>query len=149
MGEHMTAAQHEGLVAELAKLEGPGRAEMVEAIKVARGHGDLSENFEYHAAKDEQGLLERRIAILRSRLEEAVIVESAAADVVSVGARFVLEDDAGERIQAELSNLGGEGTVSTSSTLGKVLLGKHVGDTVTVRAPGGTWKARIIEIHVD
>jgi transcription elongation factor GreA len=122
---------------------------MVEAIKVARGHGDLSENFEYHAAKDEQGLLERRIAILRSRLEEAVIVESAAADVVSVGARFVLEDDAGERIQAELSNLGGEGTVSTSSTLGKVLLGKHVGDTVTVRAPGGTWKARIIEIHVD
>lgn len=144
----MTAAQHERLAAELAELEGPRRAGIIEAIKLARGHGDLSENFEYHTAKDEQALLERRIAILRSRLAAAVIVEIAAADVVSVGARAVLEDDAGERLEAEISNLGGEGTVSTSSPLGTVLLGKRVGDTVNVRAPGGTWKARIIEIHV-
>ena len=145
----MTAAQHERLATELAELEGPARAEIVEAIKLARGHGDLSENFEYHTAKDEQALLERRIALLRSRLEGAAIVEIAAADVVSVGARAVIEDDTGERLQAEISNLGGGGAVSTSSPLGKVLLGKRVGDTVTVRAPGGTWKARIVEIHVD
>lgn len=145
----MTPAQHERLATELAELEGPARAGIVEAIKLARGHGDLSENFEYHTAKDEQALLERRIAILRSRLEGAVLVEIAAADVVSVGSRFVIEDEAGERLQAEISNLGGDGAVSTSSTLGNVLLGKRVGDTVTVRAPGGTWKARILEIHAD
>jgi transcription elongation factor GreA len=145
----MTPAQHQRLAAELAQLEGPARAGIVEAIKLARGHGDLSENFEYHTAKDEQALLERRIAILRSRLQGAVVVEIAAADVVSVGTRAVLEDDAGERLHAEISNLGGEGTVSTLSPLGRVLLGKGVGDTVTVRAPGGTWKARIVEIHVD
>jgi transcription elongation factor GreA len=149
MGEHMTPVQHERLAAELTELEGPARAGMVEAIKLARGHGDLSENFEYHAAKDEQALLERRIAILRSRLEEAVIVEIAAAGVVAVGARIVIEDDEGVRLQAEISNMGGEDDISTSSPLGTVLLGKRVGDVVTVRAPRRTWRARILEIHVN
>jgi transcription elongation factor GreA len=74
--EQMTAAQKEQLEAELAELEGPRRAAMVEAIKTARGFGDLSENFEYHAAKNEQGLLERRITILRDRLQRAVSPES-------------------------------------------------------------------------
>jgi len=73
--EHLTQAQKEQLEAELAELEGPGRAAIVEAIKTARGFGDLSENFEYHAAKNEQGLLERRITILRDRLQRAVIVD--------------------------------------------------------------------------
>ncbi len=149
MHEQMTSAQHARLVEELAELEGPGRADIVEAIKVARGFGDLSENFEYHAAKDEQGLLERKIAILRERLEGAVIVETSGTDVVSVGARVVILDDAGDRLEAEISNLGGEGAVSTSSTLGQALLGRRVGDTVTVKAPGGSWKAQIVEIHVD
>ena len=115
----MTVSQRERLVAELAELEGPARAEIVEAIKLARGHGDLSENFEYHAAKDEQALLERRIAILRSQLSRAVLVETSSVDVACVGARVIVEDDAGERIQAEVSNLGGEGAVSTSSPLGQ------------------------------
>ena len=69
-GEQLTRAQHEQLMAELAELEGPKRKAVVEAIATARGHGDLSENFEYHAAKNEQGLLERRITILRSRLQQ-------------------------------------------------------------------------------
>ena len=77
MDEQLTPQQHAQLAAELAALEGPKRAEVVQAIAVARGHGDLSENFEYHAAKNEQGLLERRITILRARLETAVVVESA------------------------------------------------------------------------
>ena len=64
-GGQLTHGQHEQLTAELAELEGPKRKAVIEAIATARGHGDLSENFEYHAAKNEQGLLERRIAILR------------------------------------------------------------------------------------
>ena len=73
--EHLTEAQKTRLEEELAELEGPKRAEVVEAIKTARSFGDLSENYEYHAAKNEQGLLERRITILRDRLHRAVVVE--------------------------------------------------------------------------
>src|SRR5215813_11910984 len=85
--EHLTSAQKEKLEAELAELEGPRRLEVVQAIKTARSFGDLSENFEYHAAKNEQALLERRITILRARLEDAVIVEGGDPDVVAVGSR--------------------------------------------------------------
>ena len=67
--DQLTATQREALAAELAELEGPRRQAVVQAIKTAREHGDLSENFEYHAAKNEQGLLEARIRTLRSRLE--------------------------------------------------------------------------------
>ena len=110
MGEHLTQEQHDQLAAELAELEGPRRKEVVEAIAVARGHGDLSENFEYHAAKNEQGLLERKITILRARLEDAEIVEGGDPDVVSVGSRVTIEDDDGERMEVEISGLGGNGT---------------------------------------
>ena len=146
MTEEMTRAQHEQLKAELAELEGPKRAEIVEAIAVARGHGDLSENFEYHAAKNEQGLLERRIRILRNRLEEAVVVEGSAGGVVSTGSRVVIADESGERMEVEISVLGGPGTVSPSSPLGTAVLGKKVGDTVAVEAPKGAWRATILEI---
>ena len=73
--EPLTRAQKKQLETELAELEGPKRAAMVEAIATARSFGDLSENFEYHAAKNEQGLLERRITILRDRLDRAVLVD--------------------------------------------------------------------------
>jgi transcription elongation factor GreA len=147
VGDHLTAEQHTKLAAELAELEGPRRAEIVEAIKVARGHGDLSENFEYDAAKNEQGLLERRITILRDRLAHAEIVADGHTHVVSTGSHVVVEDEAGERIEVELSALGGAGTVSPSSPLGSALLGKHVGDAVDVQAPRGLWRATIIEIR--
>ena len=73
--EPMTAAQKQQLESELAQLEGPRRTEVVEAIKTARSFGDLSENFEYHAAKNEQGLLEHRIRSIRDRLNRALLVE--------------------------------------------------------------------------
>ena len=146
-GEHLTPDQRERLAAELAELEGPKRAAMVEAIAVARSHGDLSENFEYHAAKNEQGLLERRITILRDRLDHSQVIEQGDADVVSVGSHVVIEDEAGERIDAELSAVGGAGTVSPSSPLGSALLGRRVGDAVDVQAPRGAWLATIVEIR--
>jgi transcription elongation factor GreA len=145
--EQLTPEQHTRLTAELAELEGPKRAEIVEAIAVARGHGDLSENFEYHAAKNEQGLLERRIAILRARLDGAVVVEAGPGDVVAVGSRVVVDDGTGERLELEISSVGGEGTVSPSSPLGAALVGRRAGETVDVEAPRGTWKATIMEIR--
>ena len=147
MGEHLTPAQRDELLAELTELEGPRRKEIVEAIAVARGHGDLSENFEYHAAKNEQGLLERKITILRARLEDAEIVEGGDPNVVSVGSHVVIKDDSGSRLEVEISGLGGPGKSSPSSPLGVALIGRRVGETVDVAAPKSSWAATIVEIR--
>ena len=147
MEEHLTRDQHARLAAELAELEGPRRAEIVEAIRVARGHGDLSENFEYHAAKNEQALLERRITILRSRLDHAVIVSSGDADVVSVGSKVTIEDESGRQLEVEISSVGGDGTTSPQAPLGAALLGRRVGEVVEIQAPRGAWSATIVEIR--
>jgi transcription elongation factor GreA len=146
-GEQLTRAQHEQLSAELAELEGPKRKAVVEAIATARGHGDLSENFEYHAAKNEQGLLERRIAILRARLHDAEVIDeeaAAASGVVTVGAMVELERDDGEKMTVEISSVGG---VSPESPVGRALLGRAEGDEVDVEAPRGSWRARILSIR--
>ncbi|MFY9581019.1 MAG: transcription elongation factor GreA [Gaiellaceae bacterium] len=144
--EHLTLAQKGQLEAELAELEGPRRAEVVQAIASARSFGDLSENFEYHAAKNEQGLLERRITMLRDRLDRAVLVDEeavAASDTVGVGTRVEIEDERGERMQVEISSVGG---VSPDSPVGSALLGRKVGDEVEIEAPKGSWRARIVSI---
>jgi transcription elongation factor GreA len=147
--EQLTPEQHAQLAAELAELEGPKRAEIVQAIASARAHGDLSENFEYHAAKNEQGLLERRITILRARLDSAAVVRGSGSDCVAVGAHVVVQDESGETTELEISSLGGQGTVSPMSPLGTALLGRRAGETVDVKAPRGAWKATIVEIRVD
>jgi transcription elongation factor GreA len=143
--EHLTPAQKEQLEAALAELEGPRRAEAVQAIASARSFGDLSENFEYHAAKNEQGLLERRIRMLRDRLDRAVIVDEAevATDIVGVGTSVEIEDEQGERMRVEISSVGG---VSPESPVGRALLGRRVGDEVEIEAPKGSWRARILSV---
>ncbi len=145
-GEQVTLAEREQLESELAELEGPRRQAIVEAIAVARGHGDLSENFEYHSAKNEQGLLERRITILRSRLQHAVLIDedaAAASGVVSVGSHVELEREDGEKLTVDISSVGG---VSPDSPVGRAVLGKKVGDRIVVEAPRGTWRAKVISI---
>src|SRR5437016_4969381 len=125
--EHLTQSQKEQLEAELAELEGPRRAEAVEAIARARSFGDLSENFEYHAAKNEQGLLERRITILRDRLDRSVVVDQAdtQSGTIAVGSRVKIEDDGGEQMDVEISSVGG---VSPDSPVGRALMGRKRGD---------------------
>jgi transcription elongation factor GreA len=143
--EHLTQAQKEQLEAELAELEGPRRAEAVQAIATARGFGDLSENFEYHAAKNEQGLLERRIRMLRDRLDRSVIIDESArsTETVGVGSSVEIEDEQGEKMQVEISSVGG---VSPDSPVGQALIGRKVGDEVTIDAPRGSWRARILSV---
>ena len=145
--EQMTAAQRARLESELAELEGPKRTAAVQAIKVAREFGDLSENFEYHAAKNEQGLLEARIRTLRARLDNSVVVESEGGESVGVGSRVVLEDESGERMEVEISSVGGSGAVSPDSPLGSALLGAAPGDEVQVEAPRGAWTARVVSVE--
>ena len=144
-GEQLTEAQKARLEAELAELEGPKRAEVVDAIRTARSFGDLSENYEYHAAKNEQGLLERRITILRERLRRSVVVEAApTGDRVAVGSVVTIERDDGETMEIEISSVGG---VSPDSPLGRALLGARVGVEVEVEAPKGAWRARVVAIR--
>jgi transcription elongation factor GreA len=144
-GELLTEKQAEALRNELAELEGPRRQDVVKAIAKAREFGDLSENFEYHAAKNEQGLLEARIRTLRARLDGAEIVGEAGAGEVGVGSVVEVEGN-GQTMIVEVSAVGGAGTVSPTSPLGSALLGKRVGETVDVAAPRGAWRATVKKI---
>ena len=147
--DRLTASQRDALAAELAELEGPKRTAIVQAIKTAREHGDLSENFEYHAAKHEQGLLEARIRRLRDRLDHAVLVEDSelVPDQVGIGSTVELEDEEGRRIEGEISIVGGSTAISPDSPLGRALIGRRAGDAVEVEAPRGTWSARILSVR--
>ena len=145
--ERLTEKQATALREELAQLEGPRREQVVAAIKTAREFGDLSENFEYHAAKNEQGLLEARIRTLRSRLDLAEIVADAGSDVVGIGSVVDIAGDGGQSMTVEISAVGGAGTVSPTSPLGSALLGEKAGATVDVQAPKGAWRATIQRIH--
>jgi transcription elongation factor GreA len=138
--EVMTPEQHAELQAELAELEGPRRTAAVEAIKVARSFGDLSENFEYHAAKNEQGMLEARITKLRARLHDAVVVEHDTDEHVGAGSIVEIVDEHGETMEVTISAVGG---VSPDSPLGRSLMGAAVGDVIEVEAPRGSWKATV------
>jgi transcription elongation factor GreA len=142
--EYVSPAQRAALEAELAELEGPRRKAASEAIKHAREFGDIAENFEYHAAKNEQGLLERRIQLLKERLRHAVTVEHETDEHVGVGSIVEIADEDGETMEVEISAVGG---VASTSPLGHALMGAVIGDVVDVEAPSGAWKARVISIR--
>ena len=144
--ERLTAKQKEALQAELDELEGR-RPDVVAAIKKAREFGDLSENFEYHAAKNEQGLLEARIRTLKHRIDNATVVEEASGGEVGIGSVVEIVDEGGDAMTVEVSAVGGGGTVSPTSPLGSALLGRKPGETVEVQAPRGSWRATIQSIR--
>ena len=142
--EYLTQEQRTALEAELAEMEGPKRAEAIQAIATAREFGDLSENFEYHAAKNEQGLLEARILRLRERLRNSVVVEHDTDEHIGVGSIVEIEDGDGEVMEVTISAVGG---VSPDSPLGRALMGASVGDVRPVEAPRGSWTATVRAIR--
>ena len=144
-GEVLTGEQMDALKAELAELEGPRRAAAIEAIATARGFGDLSENFEYHAAKNDQGLLEARIAKLRDRIHSATVVDHDTDEHVGPGSVVEIADEHGDVMEVTISSVGGN--VSPDSPLGSALMGAVVGDVVAVEAPRGAWKATVRSIR--
>jgi transcription elongation factor GreA len=147
--ERLTAAQRDALAAELAELEGPKRTAVVQAIKTAREHGDLSENFEYHAAKNEQGLLEARIRTMRSRLYNAEVVDESTIAVgeIGVGSLVEIEDGEGQRMEVVISSVREPGSISPDSPLGRAVLGRSAGESVEVEAPRSSWMARILSLR--
>jgi transcription elongation factor GreA len=143
-GEVLTREQMAALEAELADLQGPKRAAAIEAIATARSHGDLSENFEYHAAKNEQGLLEARITKLRERIRVGVVVDHDTDDHIGPGSIVEVADEHGDVMEVTISPVDG---VSPDSPLGSALMGAGVGDVVDVAAPRGSWRATVRSIR--
>jgi transcription elongation factor GreA len=143
----LTPAEMTRLTQELEQLEGPRREDAVAAIATARGFGDLSENFEYHAAKNEQGLLERQIVILRAKIAAARVVDPPVdAGRVHTGSKVTLADELGDQFEVTMSAAGGAGACSPDSPLGRAIHGAGVGQHVNVVAPRGSWTAHVLAI---
>jgi transcription elongation factor GreA len=150
----LTQETYDRLSAELEDLTTRGRIEIAQAIESARALGDLSENGDYHAAKDAQGKMEARIRQLEGILKTAEVVEgSSDASVVAEGAIVTLryegddEDDTQNYFVGSIEERQGDLPVaSPSAPLGAALLGKAVGDVVEYQAPGGALKVEIVRI---
>lgn len=150
----LTRATYERLQAELEDLTTRGRVEIARAIEAARALGDLSENGDYHAAKDQQGKMEARIRQIEATLASAELVDEAAAgaaDTVVAGTVVAIRYEGDEDVERFLvgsieERTDGVGVVSPGSPLGQALLGKTAGDKVQYEAPGGTLRVEIVQV---
>jgi transcription elongation factor GreA len=152
----MSKAGHLKLKEELHNLERVERHVVVKAIAIAREHGDLKENAEYHAAKERQGMIEGRIMDLKDKLGRAEVIDCVTVDcsrVVFGTVVELLDMDTDEEVTYQL--LGPEesdvkkGSISVFSPLGRSILGKEVGDDVMARTPGGTREFEVISINAS
>lgn len=150
----ITAAGAQRLRAELEELKSVKRPAVIAAIAEARGHGDLKENAEYHAAREQQGFIEGRIKHLESELSHAQIIDVAtldAGDRIVFGATVTLADeDTGEerryQIVGDLEADIKQGLIAISSPVARALIGKHEGDSISIEAPGGTRDYEIVAV---
>jgi transcription elongation factor GreA len=149
----MTVGGHAALEEELKHLKSKERPEIIQAIAVAREHGDLSENAEYHAAKEKQGFIEGRIQELESKLGRAQVIDvtTMSGDTVKFGATVkVVNEDTDEestyQIVGEDEANVKDGKISITSPLARAMISKEVGDVVEVIAPGGTKAYEILAV---
>ena len=151
--KELSQEAHDRLSAELEDLTTRGRIDIARKIETARELGDLSENGDYHAAKEEQGKMEGRIMHLESMLEDAIIVEAAAlSDEVATGnvvtIRYEGDTDTEKYLIGSIEERReGVTVMSPGSPLGEALLGGKVGTTVSYEAPGGTLSVEIVAIE--
>lgn len=150
----MTVAGYERLEEELRRLKNEERPAVIQAIAEARGHGDLSENAEYHAAKERQGWIEGQIRELEDRYSRAQVIDVAklSGKAVVFGATVTLLDEETEQkkklqivgdFEADLKS----GKISLSSPLARAMIGKSKGDTFEVTAPGGARSYEITKVE--
>jgi transcription elongation factor GreA len=143
---------HQRLSEELAERSGPTRWHISELIERARELGDLSENGDYHAAKNEQGLNEARVRQIEAILKHAVVVEATAGDKVETGTivevRMEGDDEPSTYLVGSIEERGtGYDVLSPGSPLGKALLGHTPGEVVTFDAPGGRFEVEILAVR--
>ncbi len=151
MKEYITKENKAALEAELKELSGPKRKEIVSAIEYAKSLGDLSENAEYHNAREDQGKLEERIATIEHVLKHAEVVDRKNNGLVAVGSSVVIQKE-GETNTRTFNIVGSEetdmlsGKISYKSPIGVALLGKKKGDTVSVHTPKGEIAYKIVSV---
>jgi transcription elongation factor GreA len=138
----MTRPGYDKLCAELDRLKYTDRPTIVKAIAEARAHGDLSENAEYHAARERQGFIEARIGELEGKIGGAQVIDPpTSGDRVTFGSTVLLEDDAGKEYRYQIvgsdESEPAKGRISILSPLARALIGKTVGDRVAAQLPGG------------
>jgi transcription elongation factor GreA len=146
---HLTAEGRARLEEELHDLVGNRRPVIVKRVATARAEGDLSENFAYHDARQELGLLDGRVQTIEAMLRNAQIMEVTVGDVVGLGSSVTVRDDFGDStytivgpVEADVA----DGRISMVSPLGAALMGRTVGDEVTFGSPGGTRSAVITAV---
>jgi transcription elongation factor GreA len=150
----MTAAGHKVLEDEVRHLKSVERHAIIKQIAEARAHGDLSENAEYHAAKDRQSFIEGRVMDLEDKLSRADVIDVSklSGKTVTFGATVTLADEEHAKkvkyqivgdLEADLK----QGKVSISSPISRALIGKSAGDTVEVRAPGGPRSYEVLSVQ--
>ncbi|MDX1689976.1 MAG: transcription elongation factor GreA [Acidimicrobiia bacterium] len=147
----LTPAAYQKLQDEYEQLTTEGRRHIEERIAEARSHGDLRENADYDAAKNEQGLMEARIRKLRHLLDTAEVREAENTETVEVGSVVTVSDDDGDQMEffvaPQENKVAGFLLASPSSPLGGALLGASVGDSVSYEAPGGTFTYEILKVR--
>lgn len=147
----LTAKGFTDIESELDELKRVKRPEIIKAIKEARALGDLSENADYHAAREEQAIIEGRIQELEYMVEHASIISEEASDTVKIGTSVVIRY-AGEDECEEYKIVGSteadpfENKISNESPIAKALLGKKKGSTVTVESPNGQYEIELVDI---
>jgi transcription elongation factor GreA len=148
---YLTPEGEKKLNAELAELTGPRREELAKRLRSAIQMGDLSENADYHKAKEDQGFLEGRIQEIEAILRMAIIVEKTNSDVVTVGSQVTVQED---NFSPETYSMVGakeadprNGKISNESPIGRALMDHRVGDIVVAETPGGQIKFKILKIE--
>ena len=152
----MTRTGYDKLEEELKKLKTRDRAQIVKEIEIARAHGDISENAEFHAAKEKQSHIEGRILVVEDKLARAQVIDPSgqSLDTVRFGHTVDLIDAESDE-EVSYTILGEEeadvatGSISITSPVARALLGKGEGDSVTVRIPKGTREFEIVKIHLQ
>ena len=148
---YLTSAGLDEIKSELDTLKKVKRPEIIKAIKEARALGDLSENADYHAAREEQAIIEGRIQELEYMVDNAVIITEGASDRVKIGVNVTIkyedDDDTEEyKIVGSMEADPFDNKISNESPIAKAIMGKKKGDVVTVESPNGKYNIEIIEI---
>ena len=148
----MTKQGYERLKEELERLKKVERPSITKAIGEARSHGDLSENAEYHAAREKQGFVEGRIAELEAKVSRAEVLDPPAnGDRVTFGSTILLRDEDGKEVRYQIVGSDeaepAKGRISIMAPLARTLIGKKVGETVVAQLPGGKKSYEIVEAN--
>lgn len=148
---YITEEKRKALEAELKDLKGPKRKELLDALEYAKSLGDLSENAEYHQAREDQGKLEARIAKIEKILQESQTVKGGGGEVIEIGSQVVVCKD-GTQEEKKYVIVGSEeadmasGKISNHSPFGAALFGKKKGDSVSFNTPKGTVNYKIVSV---